>query len=291
MYKIIFDCDNTMGIDKCDVDDGLTLLYLLGRKNIKLLGVTTTFGNSNIDTVYNNTVEIFNDLNINNIPLYKGARSQKNRQSEASKFLAKTANAHPGKVTILATGSLTNLLGAYEIDNYFFENVKEIVLMGGITNPLIINNKNLDELNFSCDPEASYEVLSSKAKVTVLTGHICLQALFGEEEYKKLMNNDSKKIYRYIKNKTIHWFEFIMKEFGIKGFYNWDIVAALYITHPELFNKNIQNVISTSEDLKTGYLKIDNSSNNGYKINIPTEIKDINRFNEIIFKAWGNVDI
>ncbi|SKC90856.1 nucleoside hydrolase [Maledivibacter halophilus] len=291
MYKIIFDCDNTMGIDKCDVDDGLTLLYLLGRKNIKLLGVTTTFGNSNIDTVYNNTVEIFNDLNINNIPLYKGAGTQKNRQSEASKFLAKAANAHPGKVTILATGSLTNLLGAYEIDSYFFENVKEIVLMGGITKPLIINNKNLDELNFSCDPEASYEVLSSKAKVTVLTGHICLQALFGEEEYKKLMNNDSKKIYRYIKNKTIHWFEFIMKEFGIKGFYNWDIVAALYITHPELFNKNIQNVISTSEDLKTGYLKIDNSSNNGYKINIPTEIKDINRFNEIIFKAWGNVDV
>ena len=34
---------------------------------------------------------------------------------------------------MLATGSLTNLGGAYEKDPHFFEKVKEIVLMGGIT--------------------------------------------------------------------------------------------------------------------------------------------------------------
>lgn len=44
-------------------------------------------------------------------------------------------------------------------------------------------------------------------------------------------------------------------------------------------------VISTSKDLETGYLKINNSSSEGYQVNIPTIIKDINKFNEIIFKA------
>lgn len=30
MRKIIHDCDCTFGINGCDVDDGLALLYLLG---------------------------------------------------------------------------------------------------------------------------------------------------------------------------------------------------------------------------------------------------------------------
>jgi inosine-uridine nucleoside N-ribohydrolase len=33
---VIFDCDNTMGLPNKDVDDGLTLMYLIGNKNIEL---------------------------------------------------------------------------------------------------------------------------------------------------------------------------------------------------------------------------------------------------------------
>lgn len=291
MYKIIFDCDNTMGVEGRDVDDGLTLLYLLGRQDVALLGVTTTFGNSTLDIVHDTTIKMFNELHINNIPLHRGAPSYKNRKSPAAHFLAKVAQDNPNEITLLATGSLTNLYGAYEVDNNFFNNIKEIVLMGGITEPLIINGKNLDELNFSCDPVASYKVLTSHPKVTVLTGHICLQALFGEREYTRLMEDNSVAIYKYIKSNTIGWFEFVMEEFGIKGFYNWDIVAALYITNPELFDKNIVNIISTSEDLERGFLKIDESKSKGYLVNIPTRIEDINKFNEIIFEAWRNVEI
>ncbi|SHJ88467.1 nucleoside hydrolase [Paramaledivibacter caminithermalis] len=291
MHKVIFDCDNTMGVENCDVDDGLTLLYLLGRQDIDLLGVTTTFGNSKIDIVYNNTIKMFNELKLNDIPLYKGASSSKDRQSEAAEFLTKMTKKYPGEIILLATGSLTNLLGAYELDNNFFNNLKEIVLMGGITEPLIINGKNLDELNFSCDSEATYKVLSSNTNVTVITGHICLQAFFGENEYKRLMENDSVKIYQYIRDKTINWFEFIMQKFGIKGFYNWDIVASVYITHPELFDRNIQKITSTSQDLDNGYLKINNLSGNSYEINIPTKIKDIDKFNKVIFDSWAKVKI
>ena len=44
--KLLFDCDNTMGIPDCDIDDGLCLLYLLGRKDIELLGISSSFGNN-----------------------------------------------------------------------------------------------------------------------------------------------------------------------------------------------------------------------------------------------------
>lgn len=291
MHKVLFDCDNTMGVKGKDVDDGLALLYLLGRDDVELLGVTTTFGNSTIDTVYENTVQMFNELNINHIPVYKGSGSKSLRKSPAANFLVDMVNKYPEKITLLATGSLTNLYGAYQLDKNFFKKLKAIVLMGGITEPLIINGKKLDELNFSCDSEATYTVLSSNTKVTVLTGHICLQAFVEKDKFNKILDSKPLKIYKYIKEKTMNWFEFVMGEFGIDGFYNWDAVAAVYITNPELFDENFQNIISTPEDLKIGLLKIDNHSSNGYKINIPTKIKDIDRFNKIIFHSWENIKI
>ena len=34
MKHVIFDCDNTLGVKDCDVDDGLALLYLLGCEEV-----------------------------------------------------------------------------------------------------------------------------------------------------------------------------------------------------------------------------------------------------------------
>lgn len=288
MHKVIFDCDNTMGVEGRDVDDGLALLYLLGRDDVEIAGVTSTFGNSTIDIVYYNTLRMFKDLNISNIPLFKGAASSDNRQSEASEFLAFMANEFKGQITLLATGSLTNLLGAYELDSNFFNNLKQIVLMGGIREPLVINGTLLDELNFFCDPEATLSVLSSGCKITVMTGHICLQAFFGKNELERVLNKDSHHIYKYISKSAANWYKFIMDEFKIEGFYNWDIVAAVYITHPELFDVNILDIASTEDDLKSGHLRSTESSD-GYKVNVPAVIKDISLFNEVIFKAWKNI--
>lgn len=290
LIKIIFDCDNTMGLKGKDVDDGLTLLYLLGNKQINLLGVTTTFGNSNINDVYNNTISNFNEIGCKNLPLFKGSGVGENRVSPASKFLVDMVNEYPGEITILGTGSLTNLYGANLIDKDFYSKVKKIVLMGGITKPLVIEGKVLNELNFSSDYEAAYNVLSSGAKVTIITGHICLQAIFSKNEYDYLMNNKNIPCYRYIKKKSYLWYEYFKELFKTEGFFNWDIVAAMYITNADLFDENIVNIISNEDDLKTGFLKI-SDENPGYKINIPTKIKDIRIFNDIIFDSWKNVNI
>ena len=41
--KLVLVFDNTMGIPHCDVDDGLALLYLLGREEIEILGLVACF--------------------------------------------------------------------------------------------------------------------------------------------------------------------------------------------------------------------------------------------------------
>ncbi len=216
----------------------------------------------------------------------KGAYDTNNRQSEASEFLVNKVNESPNEITILATGSLTNLLGAYEIDSDFFKKVKEIVLMGGITEPLIINGKIMDELNFSCDAEAVKTVFDSGAKVTILNAHICLQAFFGQKELSKLNTSDLP-IYKYIKSKTLPWFEFILNQYGTDGFNNWDIVASVYITNPELFDNNFVDINSTISDLNTGMLIT--KSNPSSTIDMPLNINEVDKFNDLIFDAWSKV--
>lgn len=85
---VVFDCDNTFGVPGCDVDDGLALLYLLGCPDVNLLGITCTYGNNKLDTVYHNTLRLLSEWGREDIPVLKGAASCKDRNSEAAVFLA-----------------------------------------------------------------------------------------------------------------------------------------------------------------------------------------------------------
>lgn len=50
--------------------------------------------------------------------------------------------------------------------------------MGGITEPLIINKKILNELNFSCNYKAALNVLEYGKHIIIATGNTCLDGFF-----------------------------------------------------------------------------------------------------------------
>lgn len=279
MKKVIIDFDNTMGIKECDVDDAHALFYLLGDGNIEVLGATTTYGNSDIDTVYNNTKRIFTEMNIK-IPCYKGLGKNENfLQNEAVDFLVESANIYKKKLTILATGSMTNLYGAYLKDNSFFEKVR-VVLMGGITEPLVFDKKIMDELNLSCDAIATKTIIEN-ANVSIITGNNCLVTTFTKEEFEtRLFGDKAKEFYEASK----YYFEYNSSVYGIVGFHNWDVVAACYLANPNLFEDNFVKVSSDIDNLKKGYLE---KTNDGYLVNIP-KIKDVEIFKNDIYMKWNN---
>jgi purine nucleosidase len=285
MKKIIFDCDNTLGISGCDVDDGLALLYLLGCSEAEVCGITTTYGNHEIDIVYPNTKQLLEEIGHKNIIVKKGGSRKGEYENEASVYLAEMVHSYPGQISILATGSLTNLQGAYEIDSHFFEKVKEIVLMGGVTAPLIFAKKEMDELNFSCDPSASYHVLKYGRNLSVITGNNCLKVLFTRKEYHQELFQKEKKIAEYIRNKTDYWFGDNQDGYGIEGFYNWDVTAAVYLMHPELFEKKERYFTLSQKDLNRGYLR---EGQEGTLLNLP-EIKEAMPFKRNIYDTWLKV--
>jgi purine nucleosidase len=290
MKKVIFDCDNTMGIEGCDVDDGLALLYLLGKGDTDICGITSTYGNSNVDAVYANTALMLKELDRTEIPLFKGCPDQYTLQSEAADFIVATVNRYPNHIAILATGSLTNLLAAYFLDRTIFDKISEIVLMGGITKALIINGRVLDELNFSCDSAASECVLKNGHHVSVITGNNCLEAFFPEEEFLRRLATGDAPSARYIIHKCMYWFKNMMTCFKLDGFHNWDVVAAAFLANPSLFSNNFQFITPDHEQLKKGLLGNVPACAMPVNVNIPT-IKDRKTFEDDVYSAWLKVKV
>ncbi len=288
MKQIVFDCDNTFGVKDCDVDDGLALLYLLGCEDARLHGITASYGNNCLDVVCKTIHGMLKELGREDITVKPGGSKAGEYDSEAADYLVMMAGRFPGELSILATGSLTNLGGAYEKDRHFFEKIKEIVLMGGVTEPLAFEKKVMKELNFSCDPHASFNVLKYGKNVSVITGNNCLKVLFTREEYKKELFGRKERIARYIRENTDDWFRYNEEDYGIGGFYNWDVTAAVYLMHPELFTAHKIQFSFSEKDLQTGYLRREKT---GESIcNLP-EIGEEKAFKRNIYDTWMKVKI
>ena len=284
MHRVIFDCDNTYGLPRHEIDDGLVLLYLLGCPDVTLMGVTTTFGNGSIDEVHTATTQQMCTLARDDIPVFKGAGARSDPPTDAARFLAEAAAAHPGEITFLATGPLGNLRAAAELDPSFFDNLKQIVCMGGYLHPLRIGWRNLPELNLSADPEASFAVLNAPSEhgcpVTLMNAHVCLQAAFGWGDLRRATFWD-RTTHRIVRA----WLMLFGLYCGVRHFYLWDLLPAAYISHPELFDTHPVRVTSTVFDLESGTLLITDTAENT-AVNMPAHILDPQRFKDLLFEAW-----
>jgi inosine-uridine nucleoside N-ribohydrolase len=272
------------------MDDGMALLYLMGHDQIRLHAVTTSFGNSTIENVHTNTQRMFQELHLAQVPLKKGAPSPEQRQSDASHYLAHEIVRRQQRITLLITGSPTNIYAACLEDRTMLNYIDEMVFMGGITEPLVIGENVMDELNFASDPEAAHYLLNCPVKKTILTAQICLDAFFDERKMQDVLDNLHVPAFAYMKAPLQLWYDFISQQYGVPGFHVWDIVAAVYITNPELFDARPVCVTSTVEDLKKGWLNIDNTQNHNI-VNLPTKIQNLDRFWKLVFATWKNVTI
>lgn len=286
MKKLIHDCDNTMGVPGCDVDDGLAILYNLGRPDIDLLGITTVFGNSDLETVYATTTAMMEEIGHGDVPVIRGAANASDRRSDAARFIVETVNSNPGDVSILATGPVTNLYAAYQLDDMLFTKVNEVVMMGGITEPLIIRGKQLEELNLSSDPAATECVMRKGRNVSVITGNACLDAFFPEADFRSRFAASSDPGARHITEKCGFWFERMMTEYRLGGFYNWDVVAAVKLAEPSLFVDIDRVFIPNISELRRGFL---GGTGDGHaspcKVNTP-RIAHIGRFTDEVYLRW-----
>jgi inosine-uridine nucleoside N-ribohydrolase len=127
-----------------DIDDAFALALALRSPELHLLGVTTAFGDTELRARL--VDRYLGAVGRSDIPVAAGvATTNSNHLTQAAyamqaperkhadgvEFLLGQIRAHPGEITLIAIGPLTNVQAAIERDPATFRKLKRVVLMGG----------------------------------------------------------------------------------------------------------------------------------------------------------------
>jgi purine nucleosidase len=240
--KVLFDTD--IG---SDIDDAVALAYLLADPRCELLGITTVTGQPHLRAEMASA--LCRVAGQSHIPIYPGAdqplaipqrqpevpqhaaigdwpRQTTFPRGEAIEFLRRTIRAHPGEVTLLAVGPLTNIALLFRTDPEIPGLLKELVLMCGQfgAQPVQWGNK---EWNAMLDPEATAIVFSSAPPVLRAYGlDVTLQVAMSREEVAQLFSQDER--LRLVMQFAHVWFA---KQ---KHLYFHDPLAAVSVFEPKV---------------------------------------------------------
>ena len=194
--KIVLDTD--IGDD---IDDAYALALIVSLPNAKLLGVTTTFGETQKRAEL--AAKILHVFGRDDVPVYagragsakmgrqyewaQGFRSPSLKSGDAALFLKNTLDKNPGQVTLVGIGALTNIADLLTRFPEVKPKIKRIVIMGGAVY-LGYNNQAppVVEWNIKCDPPAAKIVYSSGVPLTMAGLEVTTMMQFDAERQKKL---------------------------------------------------------------------------------------------------------
>ncbi|XP_002735234.1 uncharacterized protein LOC100372874 [Saccoglossus kowalevskii] len=160
--------EKTLMVVDCDagIDDAQAIMMALAQPHIEVLAITCVVGNQHdVRQICRNVLRILKVCGkLDKIPVYKGAETtllHRTNAIDSSHFhgvdglgdkpdpeapddshidskngilaLIDLVKNHPGEITVVALGPLTNLALAARVDSDFSKNIKEVSIMGGNT--------------------------------------------------------------------------------------------------------------------------------------------------------------
>lgn len=212
--KIILDTD--IGDD---VDDVYALALLATLPNVRLLGVTTAFGET--DKRAELAAKLLSVMGRGDVPVCAGRpgahkigaqhqwaagfRSKAMRKMTAVDFMRREIEKAPGEVTIVPVGALTNVGDLLSQHPGVAGKIKRIVLMGGAA--FVGYNSQppaTPEWNIRCDPAAARVVFDSGAPI-VMAGLDATTMMKLDEERQKRMAASGKRTNDAIASLRLLW--------------------------------------------------------------------------------------
>lgn len=189
-HKVIFDTDP-------GIDDAMALLLALSSPEIEIIGVTTVFGNTNVEATTRNALNLLNFAGRPDIPVAKGASrpmvlplgltgefvhgddgmgnigwttvhnaAQKPIDMHAAQFIVETIMRQPGEITLVAVGPMTNVGLALQLEPRIAQHTRNVVIMGGS----VLQPGNVSptaEANIHNDPHASALLFNAGWDITM----------------------------------------------------------------------------------------------------------------------------
>src|ERR1700728_2835600 len=193
------------------IDDAMAILYALGRPGIRLEALTTTFGNTDVDTATKNTLRILELAGRDDIPVARGpgrsllkpfvkgadhvhganglgdvalpASRARAVAESAVDLIIRMARENPGEITLCPVGPVTNVALALVKAPEIAKLLRKIVVMGStIFHPGIHGPQApMVDANFANDPEAAHIVLQAGANVTLVGMDVTMTTLLSTD--------------------------------------------------------------------------------------------------------------
>ncbi len=198
---VLVDCDT-------GIDDAMALLYLLAHDEVKLVGITTVFGNNTAQQCATNSLRVLELAGRTDVPVAIGAEnplvgevtylathvhgadglgdaglpatiSTPPTSLTAVELIDEVSRRYPGELRILAVGPLTNLAHALDQLPSLAERVRDVVIMGGAADAPG-NQSPAAEANIIHDPEAAQRVITAAWETTLVPLDVTMREMLTE---------------------------------------------------------------------------------------------------------------
>lgn len=251
--RILLDCDT-------GIDDALAILYLAAQPDAEIVAAGTVHGNVPPELGADNTMRVFTLAGIT-APVAVGAGRPLAQPLHTSEYvhggdglgdaatdlpmpqygprpepaamqLVRLARAHPGELTLLAIGPLTNVALALLLEPALPRLLHRVVVMGGaVAHPGNITP--YAEANIWHDPEAAELVLGAGFALTLVGLDVTMRALVDTDWLARLAASDSPGA-RFATRILGHYVDFYSTSLGTRTCSMHDPLAAAVALDPGL---------------------------------------------------------
>lgn len=283
MRHIILDTDLAMGAHGSDIDDGFALALAHADPNISIDFVTTVNGNTDVESATLLTLELTQRLGCADLEVFTGAaaplarpdRARHAPQAMLDSFghhvpspgfaaveIVRHVMAHPGEITIVAIGPLTNIATAMSLEPRLAKNLHEIVIMGGVFLGHTGRSSMPGEFNVWTDPESAEAVLNSGAKLRWVGLDVTLQVRLTRAHVER-MRKSERPFGVFAGDATAAWIDHIHRQnpgdpADADSCAMHDPLAVAVVTHPELVTWTPAHVsIVTGDGIARGVMVTD----------------------------------
>jgi purine nucleosidase len=281
VIPIIIDCDP--GID----DTAALILATAAAPELKLVGVTTVFGNVPVERTTLNALKVLELCGAGHVPVAKGCarpilRPARNAQfihgatglgrvdlpepkfspvaQHGVDFLIETIRGAPAPITLVAVGPLTNVALAIVKEPEVMRRLERIVIMGGTLRGLG-NMPNTSSFNVYADPHATEIVLRSGLPLVVCTIDATHMVRSTPRQLKLLREVGNRHAGIIADLFEEHAFEGTPEQLAADtpvGGCMHDPCCIAYLLAPDIFDGRMVNVqVDTSSELSLGRTVID----------------------------------
>ncbi len=251
--KVIIDTDP-------GVDDAIAILFAFQVPELEILAFTSTFGNVETKLATLNSLRLV-EMSGKHIPVAEGAvrplymkklpsadfvhgqdgfgnvrlpaPTQRRVDQSAAELIVEIVKAHPGEVTLIALGPMTNIALALLLEPELPRYVQAVVAMGGVLH-VTGNVSPVASANILNDPHAADIVLGTDWDVTLVPGDTTRQVRITDSFLESVRDGGGARG-KFLHDMSLFYRDFYRSVGVTDGFYAHDPTAMAFVVDPGLF--------------------------------------------------------